>query len=253
MQTNNNALSLKGFSQGYQNGNPVLQAYPAWRSYAHYWAAIAGALALDIFRVEIVAYLATSMGIHISEKFLFWIHIALLVFPIIGILHIAKRRYRRRYKVQNQRTIIEEEGYIEKHERTIPLNKASIEVRQSVVGRLLNFGDLFFRPGTENILCTWEGVVEPRSLRQILSEFQDQTTLEPRRVTRDPNAISETTGELPSRDEGVKKATSYEKEGKHSIRPLTQADIQPAISEHATDTELERTKKFFQNFSKGDQ
>lgn len=175
-----------GFSEKRRDGESVLEARPAWRSYCTHFIVIAAALALDIFRVEAAAFFLEYSGISISPTLLGLIHIVLLIIPTIAVLNIARHRFSRKYIIRNADRIISEHGYIGKHERSVPMNAVSIEVRQPFWGAVFSFGDLLFRPGTEQIECAWEGVISPRKLRKDIENFSRPENLSHAKDAQEP-------------------------------------------------------------------
>jgi len=164
-------MSFTGFSEKRRDGEIVLEARPAWRSYATHFIVTIGALLLDVFRVEVAVFLLEYLGIEIGQTWLSIIHVVLLIVPAIAVLNIARHRFSRKYIVRNDNRIISEHGYIGRHERSVPIQGVSIEVIQPFWGAIFDFGDLWFRPGTEQPECIWEGVISPRKLRKDIENY----------------------------------------------------------------------------------
>lgn len=172
-------MSFEGFSEIREGNNSILQARPAWLSYISHFFGIGLSFLLDVFRVESAVFFANLFGIIISHEIVKIVHIVLLATPIFLICKIVFHRYRRKYKIQNSENLLYEFGYIAKHEHSIPINKLSIETRQSIMGRVFGFGNLYFRPGTEGIQCSWEGLINPRSLRKDIEGIFRERTFSP--------------------------------------------------------------------------
>ncbi len=152
--------TLKGCRQFHRNGKTVIRLHPAWRSSWRYALAGAAVFAVWMFEKEVFDSVAEAVGLPVKLSALG------LVFgwsPFI--FAVLFRHFTRSYDIEDGRKVRSNVGFIARDSRTYDIsNKIQVDLSQSVVARLLNYGTIVFWTGDDASRLEWTDVANPENV-----------------------------------------------------------------------------------------
>jgi uncharacterized membrane protein YdbT with pleckstrin-like domain len=128
-------------------------------------------IADELQRGEVIEYLGNPSW----WVYFWWFFFALLtsvtvVIPIILIITASILRHSREYMVTNWR-IVEKSGVIAENIKSAPFSHiTSVDVKQSITGRILNIGDVLIDTSGSGIAIdfTWKSVKDPMRVKDLI-------------------------------------------------------------------------------------